>query len=382
MKEAKQPSHVRNTPREELRRVYRSGWRLAEGSKSLKLRCAVAVLTACLGMNGLATAAILKGTAKNGTTGKPAAGDEVILISAAGAAKVMGRGRTDARGRFQFTVADLKAPGLVRVVHQGLLHQTLAAPGNGSVNVEVYDVDTKTGAVAEASRVQRFETAGGTLRVIEDVTVRNSSNPPRTVMNARPFEIQLPPGAELVSAVVQIVGGQPVRSAPAATAGKDLYSFPVPLYPGETRFGVAYRLPYHGEAVIQPRIVYPLDQLVIVLPQSMKFEAKTPGVFHTAPGRLGASVQETAAVKPGQPLAFRISGTGALAELQPLRQRGPNRGEPERPSGVARAQTERWFFVGALVLALFAVIVGILAQKRFHWRAFGSTAHPGADLIR
>ena len=54
----------------------------------------------------------------NGTTGKRSAGDEVVLTLATGTARVIGRGRTDARGRFQFTIAHEEASYLVCAVHQ------------------------------------------------------------------------------------------------------------------------------------------------------------------------------------------------------------------------------------------------------------------------
>ncbi|OFW16724.1 MAG: hypothetical protein A3H27_09455 [Acidobacteria bacterium RIFCSPLOWO2_02_FULL_59_13] len=324
-----------------------------------------AVLVLCLGVNVLATAATLKGTAKNGTTGKPAAGDEVVLLSLDGGMTEIGRGQTDASGRFRFTVADLQAQRLVRVVHQGVAYLRLAPPGVNLVEVQIYDVARKLDEVTATRYVQRFQTEGDTLQVIEEITVRNASDPPRTLMNERPFEIHLPPEAQIVAGGVQIGGGQRLRSNPIPGGEKGWYYFPFPLRPGHTRFAVAYRLPYGGEAVIEPNIRYPLEQLSVVLPKSMKFEARTPGMFQPMPSKTGTNMQITAAVKPGQPLAFRVSRRGTLSAPQGGQSQA-QRSETARPGSVPEVPSEparppdrlRWLILGGLAVILTAGAVG------------------------
>ncbi len=54
----------------------------------------------------LAPAQTLTGTVKNSTTGKPAAGDEVILISLGQGMEESGRTKADAKGNFSFKLDD------------------------------------------------------------------------------------------------------------------------------------------------------------------------------------------------------------------------------------------------------------------------------------
>ena len=275
------------------------------------------LLATLLAVGTSASAADLTGTVVNGTTHKPAAGDEVVLLTLSnGAVSESARAKTDGAGRFRFTIPDPPAPRLVRVVHQGIAYERIVQPGANSVAVQVFDVAKKLDGITGTLDVQRFQATGDTLQVIEQIAVRNASNPPRTLMKDRSFEIQLPPEAQVDSAMAQPAGGQPLTTMPTPGEQKGRYYISFPLRPGYTRFQFVYRLPYRGEAVIEPRILYPLEQFVVALPKSMKFEAKTAGIFQPTPAKTGDNVQMTAAVKPGQPLAFRVSGTGTLAELQ------------------------------------------------------------------
>ncbi len=74
--------------------------------------CAAILLTS------LAAAQTLTGTVKNSTTGKPAAGDEVVLLKLGQGMDEAGRTKTDAKGQFTFKLDDDKSPHLVRAIHQ------------------------------------------------------------------------------------------------------------------------------------------------------------------------------------------------------------------------------------------------------------------------
>src|SRR5215467_7002680 len=78
-------------------------------------------------------AATLSGTVTNGTTGKPSAGDEVILIKLAAGMEEVGHAKTDAKGSFTFTFDDTSGPHLVRAIHQGVTYHTPAPPGTTTI---------------------------------------------------------------------------------------------------------------------------------------------------------------------------------------------------------------------------------------------------------
>src|SRR5438105_3570809 len=65
----------------------------------------------------------------------------------------------------------------------------------------------------------------GGLEVKQLVTMHNASKPPRTLMNDRPFSIQLPPEAQVLSGLVQLGDGEPLKSKPAPGERKGEYAF-------------------------------------------------------------------------------------------------------------------------------------------------------------
>jgi hypothetical protein len=327
----------------------------------LRLHYLIAGWAVCLAVTPVTSSAVLRGIARNGTTGQPAAGDPVILISLTRGRAEMGRGKTDSSGRFEFTVPPTQEY-VVHLVHQGVDYRTLAPAGVNSVEVQVYETAKKLDGVVAIQGTQRLQTAGDKLLVTDETTVRNASNPPRTLANDRPFEIQLPPEAELVAGKVQIGNEQPVIRDPSATGEKDRYYFSVPLLPGDTRFAIAYRLPYRGEAVLQPMAVSQLAELLVVVPETMKFEPRSPGIFQPMPGKSGVHAYGTTAQKPAQLLSFRISGAGALAEARGAKQPVQAGQVAVRKNGLPGSAAPvpvhemGWFLLGGLGLIVAAVI--------------------------
>jgi hypothetical protein len=55
-----------------------------------------------------APAAVVQGIAMNGTTGKAAIGNDVVLVQSTGSTAEIGRTKTDSSGRFQFTVGTMQ----------------------------------------------------------------------------------------------------------------------------------------------------------------------------------------------------------------------------------------------------------------------------------
>jgi hypothetical protein len=187
--------------------------------RELRLHYAIAGWALCLGVTPGTLGAVLRGIARNGTTGQPAAGDPIVLISLTAGRTEMGRAKTDSTGRFEFTVPPTQEY-VVHLVHQGVDYRTLAPAGVNSVEVQVYETAKKLDGVVAIQGTQRLQTAADKLLVIDETTARNVSTPPRTLVNDRPFEIQLPPEAELVAGKVQIGNEQPVIRDPTTTSEK------------------------------------------------------------------------------------------------------------------------------------------------------------------
>jgi hypothetical protein len=320
-------------------------------------------------MGTLALGEDLTGSILNGTTRKPAGGDEVVLLSwGPDGMTELARVKADSAGHFRFATPDAQRSYLVRVVHQGVAYHKVAESGAQRLSVQVYDVAERLSGVSAVMDVQRFEATGKVLEVKQLVTMRNASTPPRTLMNDRPFAIQLPPQAEIVSGLVQTSGGQPLKQKPVRGDQPGQYYFPYPLRPGDTGFAVVYRMPYNGEAVIEPKVRNPQERIVVMLPKSMSFEPRAANVFRPMPDTTPDNVQGTEPLSPNQVVAFRISGTGVLEELQGQRKQQQENKEAQVavPGGGLAPPIDapdplhesRWWILGG-----FTVLLGIGAVR-------------------
>jgi hypothetical protein len=262
-----------------------------------------------------ASAATLTGSVRNGTTGKPAAGDDVILLKLAGGMQEESRGVTDAGGRFSLEIKDAAAAHLVRVVHQKVNYHQPVPPGTSSLQVEVFDSAPRLAGVSgsiDLMRVQTDPASSSLLQVTEMLGVKNLSSPPKTQMSERSFEFWLPPQAQIDSAMAAGPGGMAVNTAPAPLPEKGHYAFIFPLRPGETKFQISYHLPYAGEANFAPRLSYGAENLAILLPSSMQFSPAQPGAFQREIEENGIVVQVAKNVPAGKAPAFRVAGSGAI----------------------------------------------------------------------
>lgn len=302
-----------------------------------KLLCALAVV---LALSALSAATNLKGTAKNGTTGKPAAGDDAVLLDLSQGMQEKSRTKIDAQGHFSFNYEETGAPHMVRVLHQGVNYFPkggVVPPGSSAVEVTVYDAAPKVDGIGLTVDMMRAQTEGNSLQVTELWAVKNNSNPPRTQMSDNAFEIMLPEGAQVDSSMASGPGGQPVNSAPVPQPQKNKYAFVFPLRPGETRFQLNYHLPYSGKIKVEPKPLYATDHVVVMLPKSMQFSGGA-GYQTMTGGDPNANIQVITNVTPGQDLSFNLSGKGAIPEGQQESAAGGGQSSGGQSRGMARRE--------------------------------------------
>jgi hypothetical protein len=326
-------------------------------------------------LGSFASAQTLTGTVKNSTTGKPSAGDDVVLLSLGQGMEEAGRTKSDAKGNFSFKL-DAQGPHLVRVVHQEVTYHRMAPPGTTSVEVEVYDVGKKIEGIEVVADIMRFQAGQGQLQVERTFAVTNNSKPPRTQMNEHNLEFYVPDAATITEGQAMTAGGQPVKSAPVPEdKSKTKYAFLFPLRPGETRFNVVYTVPYTGKANIDPKTVYSLQHFVAIAPKSMEFSPAPGANYQVAPfpGQPDANVEVASNMQPGQPMAFKLSGEGTLAAP------GDENGQPSQGSSAQNEsrpggglgppidapdplQKYRWWILGGFAGVL--IVGGIFVASR------------------
>jgi hypothetical protein len=320
-----------------LKSFYKSG--VISGGVNISARTGLELAFAILFMSCTLAAQVLTGTVKNSTTGKPAAGDEVVLLKLGAGMEEAGRTKTDAKGQFGFKIDDAQAPHLVRAIHQEVTYHKMAPPGTTSVTVEVFDVAKKIDGVSMVADIMRIQAGQGQAMITREFGVQNSSNPPRTQMNERNLEFYVPEGAQIIpeSASATTEGGNPLKSAPVPEGEKNRYSFIFPLRPGLTRFEVSYQFPYSGSANFDPKSIYSLEHFVVVTPKAMQFTAATAATgfkLINYPNEPDAAVQVASNTTPAQNLAFKVSGEGALSGGQEAGGQGSNDGgQSSAPAG-------------------------------------------------
>ena len=345
----------------------------------------------------------ITGTITNRTTGKPAAGDQVVLIRLAQGMQEATRTTTDARGRYSLDVPD-EGIHLVRATHDKANYFKPATPGTNVVDLDVFNAAAHVKGVASEADVMRIQTeAGGKgLRVVENFFVKNESSPPLTQFSDQPFDFWLPEGAVVEGSAALAPGGMPVQAAPVPLTEKGHYTFLFPIRPGETRFQITYRLAYSGRQAFAPRLGMTTDTVAIMLPKSMKFEAGTTAPYSPVNDEVNAQTYVARNVSPAQPLGFTLSGQGELPRDTQVAENGAPGAQPAAPDAQAgpaasssSADTRpgiglnnpldeggdrdpwakyKWWILAGLAL-LLAAAAGVLLRKPTH-RALASTAAP------
>ncbi len=345
-----------------------------------------AIVAAFFFLGALASAQSLTGTVKNATTGTPSAGDDVVLLKLGQGMEEAGRTKTDAKGHFSFKLDDAQAPHLIRAIHQEVTYHRMAPPGTTSVEMEVYDAAKKIDGISVVADIMRVQAQQGQMVVVREFGVQNSSKPPRTQMNERNLEFNVPSGAQIIpdSATATTEGGNPLKSAPVPEGEKDRYSFIFPLRPGLTRFEVAYQMPYSGSANIDPKSIYSLEHFVVMTPKSMEFTAASASAgfkLINYPQEPDAAVQVASNTAPGENLAFKVSGEGALQETQGGTQ-GSGESQPPAQTGARPGgglgppidapdplQKYRWWILGGFAALLLLGGVYVASRQQSAGRA-------------
>ena len=359
---------------------------MRSSSHVIERRTTILVALAFFFLTPFSAAQTLTGTVKNATTGKPAAGDEIVLLKLGQGMEEAGRTKADAKGQFSFKLDDAQSPHLVRAIHQDVTYHRMAPPGTTSVELEVYDVGKKIDGIVVVADIMRVQASQGQMAVTREFGVQNTSKPPRTQMNERNLEFNVPDGAHVIddSATATTENGNPLKSAPVPEGEKNRYSFIFPLRPGLTRFEVTYELPYSGSANIDPKSLYPLEHFVVMTPKAMQFAAASSASFKLInyPNEPDANVQVASNTTPGQNLAFKVSGEATLETGQESGAQGQGDGDESSPPSSGSAQSNnrpggglgppidapdplqqyRWWILGGFAAVL--VLGGIYVASR------------------
>ncbi|MGD0956806.1 MAG: carboxypeptidase-like regulatory domain-containing protein [Candidatus Acidiferrales bacterium] len=253
-------------------------------------------------------AGTVTGTVINGTTGKPAAGVDVILIQLHGAMQPVAQTKTDAEGHYMLEHPALGAgPMLIRVVYRGVNYHEPATPGKTTVDIQVFEPTDKAGAFAVTAHAIILQPEGSDLMVGEEYSIQNKTQPPVAYYRAGgSFLFSIPNGAQFSDASVVGTSGMPVTQSPI-DKGKNEKAIDYPFRPGDSGVRVAYRVPYPGnQTQLQFVSPYTAGRLAIFAPPTVQV---TGGGFAPAGQEQGFSVYMRETVAANTPVSVSVSGT-------------------------------------------------------------------------
>ena len=158
----------------------------------LKTRHLILFLACCLCVSTRVFAIDLGGTVTNGTTGKPAAGVQLTLLSLSTGMQPIGNAVSDSRGHYSLTARDANGMLLLRASFEGANYHQRVTPGESTVDITVYNAADKVDSILGEGRILRVQASGGEMEVSEMFSLRNESRPPRTRTGDHSFEFSLP----------------------------------------------------------------------------------------------------------------------------------------------------------------------------------------------
>lgn len=355
-------------------------------------------LTSVLLLAAFASADTLTGTVKNGTTGKPAVGDDVVLLKLQNNMEEAARTKVDKNGHFKFTTEGA-GPFLIRVTHEQVNYHKPAPPGTTSVDVEVYDANAAATDISGTVYDMAMQARDGYIEVQEVYAVNNKSTPPRTYNPDRSMKIILPAGAQVEDSLVSGPGGMPIKSAPVPSGTPGEYGFVYPIRPGQTTFSVMYRLPYGGKMSFDPKPQYGFQHFAVEIPKAMALSPASD-LLKSMPEKDGVTALLASNVKPGDNLKFGVSGIGdfprdAQGSDATASGDGSTADNAPRPGGGIGApegtpdplNKYRWWILGGLAVVLAGGAVYVVKRPSANGTelkpsANGTSAHVAASADR
>jgi hypothetical protein len=328
-------------------------------------------------------AGTVHGTVNNGTTGKPGAGVEVVLIQLQGGMQPVANTKSNASGNFTFDNPNIGAqPMLVRAIYKGVnFHQPLP-PGKDSVSVDIFEPTGDAKTITVPSHVVIFQPNGATLLVGEEYGVKNDSKPPQAFFKLDGnFEAALPENAELKQIAAAGPSGMPVVQAPI-DKGKNKYAISFAFRPGESEVRLSYELPYPNNKIsVKLPTVYGGGRLLVVVPPTVQVSGDG---LQAAGQEQGMIIYTRDNVPAGTPVLVSLVGT---APPPAAASAGDSGGAPGRAENVqggeasaatiqsvpGRLDDYKWYLVGGFA-ALFALSALLLWKKQIPVTVVGSEA--------
>lgn len=256
----------------------------------------------------VAAAGTVTGTVHNGTTNRPVAGAEVILLQLQGGMQPVATAKTDSAGHFTINSDALGAsPMLLRVPYKGVLYHQPIPPGAATADVQVYEPTSDAHSFAVTTRAIILQPKGSGLLVGEEYTIENQSHPPVAYyLKDGTFKFQIPASGQLNQVSAWDSTGMPVIQG-TVDLGKGLEAVDWPFRPGDNGLRISYQLPYaSNQATIQTSSLYDVQRVLLVAPPGLQVSSEG---FTPAGTEQGYDIYTRDSVAANTPMTIAVSGT-------------------------------------------------------------------------
>lgn len=297
--------------------------------KSSGIAPAATFAVLALSFASVAFAGTVTGTVKNGTTGKPAANVEVILLQLQGGMQPVANTKTDAQGQYKFDNTQIgTGPMLLRAVYRGVNYHEPLTPGKTTVEMQVFEPTDKQNAVSVTAHAIILQPDGSNLDVGEEYNITNKTSPPLAFYKGDgSFVFTLPEGATMNQVSAVSAAGMPVIQT-TIDKGKNQQAIAYAFRPGESGVRMSYKLPYaNNQAKLTFVSPYAADRVGIFVPPSVQVSGTG---LSPAGTEQGFSVYMLQSVAANTPFTVAISGTAP-----PPAQQGAGDESQEGASGQA-----------------------------------------------
>src|SRR6266446_5121343 len=250
-------------------------------TRSYAARLALVAAVTLAPLAAIAEAGTVHGTVVNGTTGKPAAGIELVLIQLQGGMQEVAHSKSGVQGEFTFDHPGLGAqPMLVRAVYHGVRFNHALPPGSTTAQVDIYESSEDAKTIDVPSHVVIFQPNGATMIVGEEYQIANKSQPPMAFYRTEgSFDFVLPENGQLRRVDAAGPAGMPVVQLPIDKK-KNRFSIAFAFRPGNSSVRYSYELPYAGNtAAVKIPTIYPGGRLLVVAQPTVQIsgEGLVPG---------------------------------------------------------------------------------------------------------
>ena len=104
-----------------------------------------------------------------------------------------------------------------------------------------------------------------------------------------------------------------------------------------TQFQLVYHVPYSGSYKFSPKLMQSADNVAVLLPKSMRFEPGAGATYQPVADDPNAQTLLVKEAKPGAPLDFTVSGTGAMPRDSQAGAGGPGSGAQTADEGATQS---------------------------------------------